>query len=545
MGNGLMKLNLCFAGDCEESSRRRKDIAGADLSDTLDEGLGHSFVYMKPDTSSRTHLFSTDSCSSTTTTASSMTTAFYTISGASISANTSTPLSTALFDLGIEKASAFESSRLFSSIPLQPVPRSGPLHRVSGIGSGPISGGFLSAPIPETQYDQAAHRHKPKSKKWNFLRNLKKIIPIDFKLEKETKNRYGIDTPRSQTGEEDDGDLGMASPSSRGENVQWAQGKAGEDRVHVVISEEHDLVFVGIYDGFNGPDATDFLLQNLYTNVFREVKGESADVLNAMAEGLKKTEADYLNITDLMLNENPELALMGSCVLAMLMKGQDVFLMNVGDSRAVLARVPRECHGNGRPRASHDLYKTMSDLKHNLVSHQLTVDHTTSSKEEAKRIKREHPNDSSAIKNDRVKGSLKVTRAFGAAYLKHRKWNDAVLEAFRVEYKGNSPYINCTPSLHHHKLCPRDKFLILSSDGLYQYFTNSEAVSEVETFMSIFPDGDPAQHLVEEVVFRAAKQAGMDFHELLDIPQGERRMYHDDVSIIVISFEGKLWQSSM
>lgn len=91
------------------------------------------------------------------------------------------------------------------------------------------------------------------------------------------------------------------------------------------------------------------------------------------------------------------------------------------------------------------------------------------------------------------------------------KWNNALLEAFQIDYKGNSPYINCLPSLHHHKLGPKDKFLILSSDGLYQYFTNAQAVSEVETFMSIFPDGDPAQHLVEEVIFRAAKKAGKDY----------------------------------
>lgn len=38
---------------------------------------------------------------------------------------------------------------------------------------------------------------------------------------------------------------------------------------------------------------------------------------------------------------------------------------------------------------------------------------------------------------------------------------------------------------------------------------------------------------------------GMDFHELLEIPQGDRRKYHDDVSVIVISLEGRIWRSSM
>ncbi len=88
------------------------------------------------------------------------------------------------------------------------------------------------------------------------------------------------------------------------------------------------------------------------------------------------------------------------------------------------------------------------------------------------------------------------------------KWNNALLEMFRIDYIGTSSYINCFPSLYHHKLGPKDRFLLLSSDGLYQYFTNEEAVSEVELFITLQPEGDPAQHLVEEVLFRAAKKAG-------------------------------------
>jgi hypothetical protein len=34
--------------------------------------------------------------------------------------------------------------------------------------------------------------------------------------------------------------------------LQWVRGKAGEDRVHVVVSEEHGWMFIGIYDDFNG-----------------------------------------------------------------------------------------------------------------------------------------------------------------------------------------------------------------------------------------------------------------------------------------------------
>ena len=95
------------------------------------------------------------------------------------------------------------------------------------------------------------------------------------------------------------------------------------------------------------------------------------------------------------------------------------------------------------------------------------------------------------------------------------RWNSAILEMFQIEYVGSSPYVNCTPALHHHRLGPKDRFLILSSDGLYQYFSNQEVVSYVEWFMDRFPEGDPAQYLIEELLFRAAKKAGEDLFSFL------------------------------
>lgn len=46
------------------------------------------------------------------------------------------------------------------------------------------------------------------------------------------------------------------------------------------------------------------------------------------------------------------------------------------------------------------------------------------------------------------------------------------------------------------------------------------------------------------IIFHYFTFAGMDFHELLGIPQGDRRKYHDDVSVMVVSLEGRIWRSS-
>ena len=85
------------------------------------------------------------------------------------------------------------------------------------------------------------------------------------------------------------------------------------------------------------------------------------------------------------------------------------------------------------------------------------------------------------------------------------KLNDSLLEMFRNEYIGTDPYISCIPSLRHYRLTENDQFMVLSSDGLYQYLSNEEVVSLA---MEKFPDGDPAQHVIQELLVRAAKKAG-------------------------------------
>ncbi|KAF9679915.1 hypothetical protein SADUNF_Sadunf06G0065200 [Salix dunnii] len=694
MGNGVTKVSHCFARAGDISSRHHI----ISIDDYGREGLGHSFCYIRPDIHQASGLCSSSSNNNDRIHSELETTTFRSISGASLSANTSTTSSTSLNDTlcsnssGLDRASTFESSDSFASLPLQPVPRgSGVLSSSANSGliergflSGPIERGFLSGPIDPARFysgpfDKEKDKEistanystnnklqgsgfshaalitsidevevKPKKQQAGLIKTLKRAISNTIsrghKLMvapmKGVKDSTGAGNVKeiNQVVAVDDDDAGhedLASELSIGsQNLQWAQGKAGEDRVHVVISEERGWIFVGIYDGFNGPDAPDYLLSYLYTNIHKELKGllwnnndkfESTatkaedvlhltdqenyplgghyyddlkrkqgknlkcttkggdmerweeklklkekrnrysnganhyDVLRALSRALKKTEEAYFETADEMATDNPELALMGSCVLVMLMKGEDVYLMNVGDSRAVLAQKGITVPGL-RKGGIQDLEIINEESKRdkiegfdgdelyglrNLNSVQLTVDHTTYVDKEVQRIKKEHPDDVSAILNDRVKGYLKVTRAFGVGFLKQPKWNDILLEMFRIDYIGNSPYVTCTPSLYHHRLSPKDRFLILSSDGLYQYFTNQEAVLEVGSFIAAFPEGDPAQHLIEEVLFRAAKNAGMDFHELLQIPQGERRRYHDDVSVIIISLEGRIWRSSL
>ncbi|XP_019709365.2 probable protein phosphatase 2C 26 [Elaeis guineensis] len=624
----------------------------------LDEALGHSFCYVR--SASPAH-----SRSSSVSSSAAAETAFKSISGASVSANSSAPLP--VYDAPTAAAQSqtagFRSSASFSAIPLQLScggggggPASGPLDRGFFL-SGPIERRALSGPLDAVPFSGPLVKKKGRG----ISRRLRK--PSLFRRSLSEKNRPWVVPLRSFTARRCDPE---DAPLPAGGNVQWAHGKAGEDRVHVVVSEEHRWLFVGIYDGFNGPEAPEFLVGNLYRSVFNELRGlfweeveeeavseegtdkkvtfqedsragrrlweflaeadEDAEldfsgsgrfafslsklrdgfgswrkegrrfwfprwryeseekaketqevterssrrrrkagpvadhelVLRALSRALEVTELAYFEMTDRAMDCNPELALMGSCLLVVLMRDDDVYVMNVGDSRAIVAQhrprgttERRRNQGNANEQETgvggNDVgleIETLGREATELVALQLSTDHATSNEEEVLRIKKEHPDDHQCIVNDRVKGRLKVTRAFGAGYLKKPKWNDGLLEMFRNEFIGTAPYITCTPSLCHLKLGSDDQFLVLSSDGLYQYLSNEEVVLHVENFMERFPDGDPAQSLIEELLFRAAKKAGMDFYELLDIPQGDRRKYHDDVTVMVISLEGRIWKSS-
>ncbi|KAL5187621.1 Protein phosphatase 2C 29 [Glycine soja] len=692
MGSGVSTLCWC------SGTNNEPDVIFS-ATDPLDETLGHSFCYVRSSARFLSPTHSDRFLSPSTSLRFSPThtrpefheTGFKAISGASVSANSSLPTTVIHLDEEVNGVSSrgnivngFESTASFSALPLQPVPRGGEPFEVSGFFlSGPIEANAVSGPLPSAAAYGVGGGDVPFSAPLAGLyskKNKKKVISgfrKTFNRNTPEKKRPWVVPVLNFAGRKESEGRPQQPPqaAAAASNVQWALGKAGEDRVHVVVSEELGWLFVGIYDGFNGGDAPEFLMGNLYRAVHNELQGlfweleeeeqplpqesnpvvegteskrrklwellaedgldlsgsdrfafsvddalsvnnanagsavsrrwlllsklkqgltkqkegegrgwnmgneekerenqekhcgrkrrvgpvDHGLVLSALSRALEVTELAYLDMTDKLLDTNPELALMGSCLLVALMRDEDVYVMNVGDSRAIVAHnEPKEVDSSvelGSKRGVESGAQSIVEVplglgqigsaqQKRLVALQLSTDHSTSIEEEVIRIKNEHPDDAQCIVNGRVKGRLKVTRAFGAGFLKQPKWNDAVLEMFRNEFIGTAPYISCSPSLCHHRLCQRDQFLILSSDGLYQYLNNDEVVSHVESFMEKFPEGDPAQHLIEELLLRAAKKAGMDFHELLDIPQGDRRKYHDDVTVMVISLEGRIWKSS-
>ncbi|KAK4790499.1 hypothetical protein SAY86_017803 [Trapa natans] len=321
-------------------------------------------------------------------------------------------------------------------------------------------------------------------------------------------------------------------------DAQTAGGAAGEDRVQAVCSEENGWLFCGIYDGFNGRDAADFLAGFLYESImcslhnlewrskeFQSPNSSEAEffrsgVIGCLNDAVSQAESKFLHMVEQEMEDRPDLVSIGSCVLVALLHMNDIYILNLGDSRAILAT------GGARDGAPPKAI-------------QLTETHTVDNQLERRKIVADHPNDPRPIYNGRLKGKLKVTRALGVGYLKERKMNDMLMGILRIQNLCSPPYVYSQPFTMSHTVSENDHFFVLGSDGLFDFFTNDEVVQLVHLFIQKNPSGDPAKHLIEQLVQQAAENAGFSTEELFTIPLGRRRKYHDDVTVIVIMLGNK------
>jgi pyruvate dehydrogenase phosphatase len=90
--------------------------------------------------------------------------------------------------------------------------------------------------------------------------------------------------------------------------------------------------------------------------------------------------------------------------------------------------------------------------------------------------------------------------------------NDALMGILRVHNLISPPYISTEPSLNVHRISKSDHFVIVGSDGLFDFFSNDEAVKLVHSYIMSNPNGDPAKFLLEQLVGRAADCAGKIFN---------------------------------
>jgi protein phosphatase 1L len=203
----------------------------------------------------------------------------------------------------------------------------------------------------------------------------------------------------------------------------------------------------GVFDGHGGPNAADFVRQNLFDSLLKNPKFGSATA-QALVEAFVDTDQRYLQ-ADAGANRDD-----GCTAVTAVLIGSKLVVANVGDSRAVLTR-----NGQAVP---------------------LSEDHKPNRTDERQRIE-------SAggvvvwAGTWRVGGVLAVSRAFGDRLLKR--------------------YVVATPDIREEQLSSEDESLILASDGLWDVISNQDAAALIK---DIKDAEKAAKKLTEEAYCRGS-----------------------------------------
>lgn len=181
----------------------------------------------------------------------------------------------------------------------------------------------------------------------------------------------------------------------------------------------------------------------------------------------------------------------------------------------------------------------------------LSQDHNCREPRERKKLELEHPDELDVVVCKRpdvcyIKGKLQPTRAFGDFYLKYSEFMrhpDQHASAGRyISPPYTPPYITASPEITVSKLRPGvDDFLILGTDGLWDFVTSQEAVNVVGQILREEPGGNSikaSEALQTLVLSRAAERCGVDLEQLKRLQPGkERRRRFDDTTIIVVDLK--------
>lgn len=314
-----------------------------------------------------------------------------------------------------------------------------------------------------------------------------------------------------------------------------------EDRHFVQSSPNDGWTVVSVFDGHGGYHVSQFASTKLGPRLLKNMSDLDAKNIQQGSDGKTETdtslersieacivdtfasiENEYLDSIRQAFNLGfGEVAKVGSCVLVALRKGNNLILANLGDCRAVLGSA------------------SSSQASAPLVATTLTHDHNAREKLEAIKLMQEHPGESDIIMCHSshacyVKGRLQLTRALGDAYLKHKEFNapSGMPRSYgrHIKEPFTPPYVSHIPEVHNYTVGPADKFVILASDGLWDFLTPQEAVAIVEKSS----EDDAASKLVYAALENAAIKRNLSLEQLLSLPQGRsRRSVHDDTTVVV------------
>ncbi|WJX28205.1 [pyruvate dehydrogenase (acetyl-transferring)]-phosphatase [Trifolium repens] len=289
---------------------------------------------------------------------------------------------------------------------------------------------------------------------------------------------------------------------------------------HSQVETGSDSVFVGVYDGHGGPDASLFVNNHLFNHLIRIAKENDSISEDIIRNAVTATEDGFMTLVRRSFEIKPLIAAMGSCCLVGVIWKGTLYIANLGDSRAVIGSIGRS---------------------NKIVAKQLTKEHNACKADIRTELRSLHPDDSQIVVMKhgtwRVKGIIQVSRSIGDAFLKQPEFSfDPSFPKFHLSDPIRRPVLSAEPSMCSIVLQPNDQFVIFASDGLWEHMTNQEAAEIVHSN----PRTGIARRLLQTALNEAARKSEVSYNDLLKVEKGTRRFFHDDITIVVIFIDHEL-----
>lgn len=309
-----------------------------------------------------------------------------------------------------------------------------------------------------------------------------------------------------------------------------------EDKYDVRVSNSSNEVFALVLDGHGGWQVSEYGRKVLIENVRLELEhirpeeeNQTKAVENAIENGFLRTDRDLVSQLSLAFKLGfGAVGRCGSCALLAYVRDNTLVIANAGDIRAVLGHC---------------------DESSGMKAIALSSDHNAMALKEQNKLITEHPGEDNVF-NCRhpsscyVKGVLQPTRSLGDFALKYSEFNgppyrDGDRSAGRhISAPYTPPYITALPEIRQQALTSQDKFVIIGTDGLWDYLSNEEAVEIVQKQINQGNKAKASSALVEKTLEKAALRYDLTIPEMLSLPPGrQRRTRHDDTTVVVLFFE--------
>lgn len=291
--------------------------------------------------------------------------------------------------------------------------------------------------------------------------------------------------------------------------------------------------YFAVLDGHGGWDCAEFAYSLLPVSISESLAASKqppteSEVEAAICQGFLKVEETWTNNLKKEWLREPNyvtygppgterLSSVGTCVLLACVHRGVLYVANAGDSRAVIAQ-----KGFG---GSYRAQRVTSDLN-------------AMNPSEQERLKRDHPGEPDIFRcrgpySCYVKGCLQPTYSIGDAYLKYPYFNNFPGRVIAEPYCP--PYIRTVPQITARPLtsCSEGDFLILATDGVWDYLSDQNAVDLVCRAQRT--GTNPAEAVVDATLKLAASRFGIKYEELVGMPCGrQRRRIHDDATVVVV-----------